>query len=1031
MVEASAGSGKTYCLAVRYLKLLLNNISSKEIPHKNIIALTFSNKAAVEMKERILEFLKRFALDQFLGPKDKENLLKDISADSRFLKDKAFEIIDKIVGHYNLFRVQTIDSFVNALLCGCAFKFHLSSSFQIKSDYRRYLEYSFDKLIDAADKDASVRDTFLKFLRQYLYLENKKSWFPKQELLSVLVFLFNTSNIYGAGFCRGDKSFEDLLLKRKHIRALMAELKKIMPEGANRQTWGAFIDCFGPRTDAMALERFFAPFSKDSFAIKKGFVISGRPLSLWQELKTNIQELRSWEAFSLFDCYLDVFERINVYFREFSQKDDVIFLPELNKRMRELLSDEDNLLTIPELYYRLAACFSHYLIDEFQDTSLLQWRNLFPMIEDALSSGGTLFYVGDKKQAIYRFRGGEAGMMDRLKLEFEHFNVKEEFLNINYRSHKEVVEFNNHIFSPSNIQGFIRGFLSQARNRVKLSDEQIKEITDVFKEARQAYKEENSEGFVSLEVIDSGGQDNQDMLREKTINLIERLKGRFELGDIAVLARSNEEVELYTSWLIAEGMAVESEKTLNAGENPHIKELTAFLRFLNSPIDNLAFAAFIVGDIFTKASGMEAAGIHKFIFNLQAKERRWDYLYVEFRDKFTSAWKGFIEDFYKNAGIVPLYELLVSIFDRLNVLKNFPNQQGFFMKLLEIVKASEEQFQGIGQFLEYFENAPAEDLYVQVSRVNAVKAMTIHKSKGLEFPVVIIPSLEINAGVSGGIFVSFDDTESLRLGLLTKDASLDSSSRLNAFYREELKKALIDELNCVYVGFSRPKYELYAFIPVKANRSVNPAVFLFPEDGYEAGRQLRYENNEGPKQEHFIEINPSQYRDWTGFLREEFLDKAKLEKRRDILRGEAAHYALSLIGNLTDENYKDVLKDALAKAGIKYPSISSWREIRGKITGLVNEQKLRHLFFAAGARVYQEKEIVDAKGRLKRIDRLVISEKEAWVIDYKSSAAQIEKNKEQVRGYLSLLKKIHPTLKITGLIIEIGVKPCHLTYLWL
>jgi len=204
------------------------------------------------------------------------------------------------------------------------------------------------------------------------------------------------------------------------------------------------------------------------------------------------------------------------------------------------------------------------------------------------------------------------------------------------------------------------------------------------------------------------------------------------------LCRSNEDVERVTSWLLEKKLPVESEKTLNIRENTFIKQIISFLTFLDSPIDDLAFATFIMGDIFTAASGLTNEQIREFLFSARHSRRR-AYLYRAFREAFPSIWEGHIEEFFKTVGFVPLYELVITFLKDFCVLERFPGAQSFIMKFLEVVKEQEEDNQNISRFLEYFRNELAENLFVQVSSSDSIRVLTIHKSKGLEFPVVIIP----------------------------------------------------------------------------------------------------------------------------------------------------------------------------------------------------------------------------------------------------------------------------------------------------
>jgi len=205
VVEASAGSGKTHALAKRYIQLIMDSqLKQEEIPLKTILAVTFTNKATIEMKQRILEFLKKIALDAFSDKEEREDLFLSLPLAGNKAKKVAHGIIENIISHYNFFQIQTIDSFINMLLSGCAFHLGLASNFQIKENYRTYLEYSLDKLIDKAQIDKEILKVFEDFLKYYLFVENKEGWFSKQDIFRLIESLYNYRCIYGEKLRRPD-----------------------------------------------------------------------------------------------------------------------------------------------------------------------------------------------------------------------------------------------------------------------------------------------------------------------------------------------------------------------------------------------------------------------------------------------------------------------------------------------------------------------------------------------------------------------------------------------------------------------------------------------------------------------------------------------------------------------------------------------------------------------------------------------------------------------------------------------------------
>lgn len=1028
IVEASAGSGKTYSLAQRYLRLLINpHLKLQEIPLKTILAITFTNKAAIEMKERILEFLKDIAFNQFKNPEEKKELLKYLDVDIEYAKSKAHLIMDEIIKNYNFFQVQTIDSFINAILSGCAFRLNLSAHFKIKHEYEEYLAYSLDKLIDRAAQDKEVMGLFDEYLKQYLYLENKTGWFPKRDILSIIGALFDDSNIYGTSFIKYNlKNKNELFLQRKKIIQLMLKLRNQEPQGANQAVLKSFKNKLEKYKDSFEIEEISPVFVSGGFPMKKGYQVPRQVNSLWRRIRKEISILYETEALTLFNCYIDIFNLIYEDLRGTANKEDVVFLNELNRKARILFDEQA--ITVPELYYRMATRFNHYLIDEFQDTSLLQWKNLFPMVEEAVSKGGSLFYVGDKKQAIFGFRGGDTSLFNNVKLQFSPFPKQHDYLTDNYRSLKEIIEFNNAVFSQDNLKRFLQERENFHRNKdltVQFNDNDTQDILSRFAGVSQNVKKTKGAGYVKIERIAFDTKEESDqIIKYNLIKLIRRLKDSYlEYKNIAVLCRTNQDIEEVTSWLLQEHIPVESEKTLNIREHPLIKEIFSFLKFLNSPIDNLFFASFILGDCFLKAANFKKEKISDFLFNLHLKKNKNDdtvYLYRHFRKQFPEVWDELIDEFFKNVGFLPLYELVVSILGKFRIPEHFPESQGFIMRFLELIKKQlNQENASLSSFLDYFASAKDEDLYVNVAETDAVRIMSIHKAKGLEFPAVIIPFLEIDAAVSSGRdrkpYVLYPEAGFLKLLKLSK-SYLSFSAFLENIYKNEYKNSLIDELNSVYVAFTRAGNELYGFLPKKSANSFNLANFLIPDELLEIGKKavaILEEKKIAPK----TVISPSEYKNWIPYLKEEFIDKSEIENRKKLLEGKIIHDILSFIGNLAENDLDAAISGAIRNAQFLYPQISDFQKYRDTVARLLNTKELKPVFFIKDADVYREKEVVDKTGQTKRIDRLIVKASEAIIIDYKSLKIDTLKYRQQICEYIALIKEIYPQKTVRGFLL--------------
>jgi len=1026
VVEASAGSGKTYALAKRYIQLLLHpSLKLEQIPIRNILAITFTNKAAFEMKARILEFLKIIALGKLSQSQEKE-ILEGLGISRDQAKSRAFMIMEDLIRHYNFFQVQTIDKFINALLSGCAFKIGLTSNFKIKTNSKEYLEYSLDQLLDLASQDKKVYKIFEQFLHNYLYLENRTGWFPKQDMLGIICQLFMQSNVYGLAFKESPYNSEDLIKQKKKILRDMKELKGQLPEKTDQRFVKGLTKFLEINVIGFDVDSISDYFTREQVPVRKEEDVPKEVEKLWTSIQKGLRQVCEREACSLFNPYIQVYNYVQVGLSELSAKDDVLFLEELNKKAGALF-DEDY-VTVEELYYRLATRFHHYLIDEFQDTSRLQWQNLHKMTEEALSTGGSLFYVGDRKQAIYGFRGGEVDLFDGIKQEFNHFNVQVDVLTNNWRSQKAIVEFNNHIFSSDNLKQFIHQKEEyeqekKKKNVIMFGEEDLHELDHLFHGSQQTFQPKNKDGYVRVEYIDKDKKEERDqIIREKLIHCINGLKKRFSYRDIAILTRSNKDVEVMTNWLLEDGILVESERTSDVRENPLIKELVALLRFLSSPIDNVAFASFVLGDIFPKATGIKSQELHDFVFHLRKRLAHENdlFLYTEFRQQYGEVWANFMDKFFKNVGLYPLYEFVVSIYNKFDCLRHFPQYQGYLMHFLELIKKYEEEYADIDSFLDYFEDLQGEDLYVHVTDSDAVKILTIHKSKGLEFPVVIIPYLGMDVQVGSGndqkqsyiIQKSASSMELLRL----KNKYLNFSDQLYQIYAKEYRKSLLSELNSIYVALTRPQKELYAFIPKRIGNSFNFVKFLVPEEIYQQGQETKYAQTKQEGLEIF-NLPCSQYHDWIEYLKDEFHDVSEIQNRSKRLRGEVIHFMLSCVGNLSREDQLERIKYASQQVRLRFPQVEDIAEYTELLTELLKKKALAQIFYVEDGEVQTEKEIVNVYGHTKRLDRLIIKDTQVWIVDFKSSRDPQARYEEQMSEYIKMISELFPRHEVKGFIV--------------
>jgi ATP-dependent exoDNAse (exonuclease V) beta subunit len=630
--------------------------------------------------------------------------------------------------------------------------------------------------------------------------------------------------------------------------------------------------------------------------------------------------------------------------------------------------------------------------------------------------------VGDKKQAIYAFRGGESRLFDALQVKLAGFNVQDTALDKNYRSCPEIIEFNNRVFSLDNLKAFLQRRLADAvqkkRDDVRFADADFEEIANTFAHSHQMPGKDLKGGVVRVAYLDGRVKQERAVdMRQRLIPLIKDLLKRFALKDIAILTRGNEELEEITQWLLQEGIYASSERSSDIKANPLIGQIMDLLTFLFSPVDNNAFVQFCLGELMPKATGIGPAALHDFLFDCARRRQSEEiYFYKEFQRAFPQAWEEFFEDFVRQAGVYPLYDLIAGILRCFGCEKHFPQYQGFLMHLLELVKRQETEHCDLAAFLDYYEGLEGEERFVPMAQMDALKVLTVHKAKGLEFPVVIVSYLEMDiktgSGGRDGSQAYILDIQDEGLSLVRiKESYRQFCPQLQDRYEQEYRKAFLVELNTAYVALTRAIEELYVFVPAKVGNAVNPAMFLIPEDclsmGTPAQRPAAHEVSFVHQQ-----IRPFIRDPWSG-LQEEFLNQPTKSAKLARL-GEFYHAVLMHVGNVNEGNIDGILQKAWDKAYSNNNVIPA----NTGIQDFINRPDVRPLFYLPkDAQVFCEKEFVNKHGDTKRIDRLIVFKDKVWVVDFKLSPAAFGDHQKQLREYIELVRQFYPKHKISGQIL--------------
>jgi ATP-dependent exoDNAse (exonuclease V) beta subunit len=348
------------------------------------------------------------------------------------------------------------------------------------------------------------------------------------------------------------------------------------------------------------------------------------------------------------------------------------------------------------------------------------------------------------------------------------------------------------------------------------------------------------------------------------------------------------------------------------------------------------------------------------------------------------------------------------------------------MKFLEVIKEQEDDYQNIDSFLEFFENELAESLYVHVSASDSINVVTIHKAKGLEFPAVIVPFFEMNIRVGGGqnrsraFVVDSLGRDYLRLINLKKGEYTGFSPVLEARYRQEYKKALVDEFNSLYVACTRAREELYIYVPKKSGQSVNIAAGLIPDGQREFGSISagKYQPGESGRGAPLVSDRDSSVQRLDRFPERRVYQPEAGKGKGAFRPGEVMHAVLAEIEDISSGNIREMVAAACERVAFRYPLFFEWPSVVTAVKRLLESDQAKDIFDVSGAEVYREKGLVDERGNARRVDRIVIRGGDMLIVDYKSSRpADTAEYRGQVQGYAAILRQIHPGVKMRGILL--------------
>ena len=1011
VLKASAGSGKTFALSKRFAGFLL----SDEVPRNrpaNLLAITFSNNAAAEMKERVLDRLKRICLgnEEFIREFSKDfSELEGISSSE--IRTKAGSTIDAILALYSDFQVKTIDSFMTAVFKASAMDFGYSPDFEIVMSDKSLMKYAFDLFLRRV-REGTRESAFMKSIIDTMLADRGGDapypWEPAGEILNKIEGIYGKLAAYKEPVDISDYG-PDMEGAKRRIEEAVEELEVLVSESGlarrassyetlkSQVKSGRFPDLIGK---GMKLPPVCKP---DRHGNREAYE---EVLEKWRRLAGLIAEYTNLYASAFYTPYLRTYKEFSGLLENAKRREGKIFIEDINKELAEYLSDE----RVPDVYLRLGEVIYHYFIDEFQDTSPIQWENLRPLLDNSLSQGGSLFIVGDTKQAIYGFRDADYRIMKRVETEndFPSAIHSVEELTTNYRSDEHIVTFTEQVF-----QQMVRGWEEYREAACQTG------LLDYCQDVRE---ERAGKGYVSTCVLERN--DAEPPERTKLYEVLEGLLGRgYHYSDITVLTSKNSDVVRITTWLNEARIPCLSYSSLDIRKRRITGEIVALLNFLDSPLDDLAFATFILGDIFyaaLKGEGrpMERARLRDLCFAHRKHEAA--PLYKAFQAEMGDLWSVYFDRLFRSSGYLPLYDLIAEAYAVFDVFRLFGEEEAVLAKILEVVKDLEtEGGSSLRGFLRFVSTSENDDGSWDVSvphGIDAVKVMTIHKSKGLGFPVVIL--LLYGERSKGYPFVVRRDHGAVSLLRLTKEIAA-SHEELGDRYREEQLKERVNRLNSLYVAFTRAGSELYV-IGVQREKEKNSFPFcIFPESmafcrGEAAEVPPKADEPAAPKGAFHLSM-PIELGSGTE-------DAIRFEEKK---RGELVHKIFSLVeyvDDATDARLTEAAKGIALKAGVDHEAVI---DLTGLAVAFLRSPLVSAYYERAPDRkVFIEQEIVAPDGRLFRVDRIVVDPDKVSIIEYKTGGDREGEGEHlaQMRNYLRIAADVYPGRQTEGIIGYVDLK---------
>ena len=1052
--KASAGSGKTFTLATEYIRLIVENPTN----YRNILAVTFTNKATEEMKMRILSQLYGI----WKGLPESDNYLQVIVEKTGYptelIRERAGQGLSNLLHNYNYFRVETIDTFFQSVLRNMARELDLTTNLKIGLNDVQVEELAVDQLI----ADLSTTDVMLQWILKYIMesISDEKTWNVISQIKRFGRTIFNNE------YKEVSQALEQKMEEKGFFERYTTQLREIRKAAEERMILigesffdtlegeGLSIDDLSNKNRGIA--GFFLKLQKGVFdpSIENATVANclGNPekwcakthpqrdfiLSLAEGVLGDIlryaveERSRQWKLYKSADLTLRHLNQLRLLgsiekkVRELTENNNRFLLSDTQQLLHALIEGSDS----PFIFEKIGTQLEHVMIDEFQDTSTVQWQNFRVLLDEAMShEGGSNLIVGDVKQSIYRWRSGDWRLLNDIEQQFRQQQIETIPLKKNYRSERNVITFNNHFFSHAAELEY--------QEQQELNPEEAEQLKRAYADVVQEIPEgREATGEVSVTLLPA--EDYQMITLQQVADTISELTERgIPQREIAILVRVNNQIPVIAQYFLEQMPEVKivSDEAFRLDASVAVNLLVSTLRLLTHPDDLLTQAAIV-------------KLYHIDILKEQTEDNELLLRTNDLNQLLPEAFRTQREILIT----MPLYELaerLYAIFELERLNEQSAYVFAFYDQLASYVN---ENTADIDSFLAAWDESLCGKT-IQSEETNGVRILSIHKSKGLEYNYVICPFCDWQLEKQSGNFLWCQPKEEPFSDLPIAPVDYSKNQMLGTIYEEdylhEHLQNTVDNLNLLYVAFTRAKEGLYVFGKrgAKASRSglIEQCLPLVAQEMPEAilsgleeekgilqfslasqASPASHASHASPASQnpflqpaepvavdfHYMEsqVNFRQSNRSQAFIEADESDE--IERLNYIQTGSVLHQIFSMIR--TTDDIEDALKQ-LQFEGVLYDEQITPERITAMLRKRLQDPRVAD-WFSPRWNLFNECTILtmeDGEVKERRPDRVMTDGQHWVVVDFKFGSPKPEYG-DQVREYMALIKTMQPEAEVNG-----------------